>query len=243
VLTFSAAICCLFHLSKTYNLLFATSSQVLKQFGRQYLGGEIGFSGIIHTGGQTLQPHIHVHDMVTGGALVASAKSYEWRKRAADFLVPVVALAVECRKAFCAGLLKLHQAQALRLVGACAELDLPALVQRMLTTKWEVYIQKPVAGSGALTAYLGRYMQKTASSNQRILKLEDGQVTFAYRDNTARDGAGPVEGDDALGGGVYASVCPTHLAARLCARAPLWLTCQCPAPEVAVGKASGRCSG
>ena len=122
-----------------YNLLFETSSRVLKQFGKQYLGGEIGFSGIIHTSGQTLQPHIHVHFMVTGGALVPTSTGYEWRKSADDFLVPVVELAVEFRNAFCAGLLKLYKAKTLRLVGSCAELDVAALVQKMLATKWEVY--------------------------------------------------------------------------------------------------------
>jgi len=170
-----------------YNLLFESASRVLKQFGRKYLGGEIGFSGIIHTTGQRLQPHIHVHFMVTGGALIENSKGYAWKKSADDFLVPVVELAVAFRNDFCAGVLKLHQATALRLVGSCTEMDLPKLVREMLAPKWEVYIQKPVAGTGALTAYLGRYMQKTAISNRRILNLENGRVTFEYRDNKERD--------------------------------------------------------
>lgn len=170
-----------------YDLLIDTASRVLKAYGRRYLGGEIGASIVLHTWGQTLQPHIHVHCMVTGGALKATEQGYEWRKSATDFLFPVVELAVDFRNAFCAGLLKLETEGKLRLVGDCAGTDVAVLVQEMLATKWEVYIQKPVAGTAALTAYLGRYMQRTAISNNRILKIENGQVTFSYRDNRERD--------------------------------------------------------
>lgn len=170
-----------------YNLLFATASGVLKAFGKKYLGGELGWSGILHTTGQSLQAHIHLHFMVTAGALVRTAAGYEWRKCADGWLFPVVELAADFRNTFCAGLLKLEQAGQLRLVGSCARLDMAKLVQEMLATKWEVYIQKPVAGNGALTAYLGRYMQRTAIGNRRLVRLADGQVTFEYRDNKERD--------------------------------------------------------
>lgn len=125
--------------------------------------------------------------MVTGGALVATREGYEWRSSAEHFLFPVVELAAEFRKVFCAGLLKLYREKAIRLVGFCARLDVEKLVEEMLATKWEVYIQKPVAGTESLTMYLGRYMQKTAISNNRIVKIENGEVTFEYRDNRERD--------------------------------------------------------
>ena len=125
--------------------------------------------------------------MVSGGALVRTAAGYEWRASAEHFLFPVVELAAEFRQTFCEGLLKLYQKQELRLVGSCAALDVPKLVCEMLATKWEVYIEKPVAGTECLTIYLGRYLQKTAISNNRILKIEQGDVTFEYRDNRERD--------------------------------------------------------
>ena len=169
-----------------YKLLFQTASQVLKAYGQQYLGGDIGATMVLHTWGQTLQPHLHLHCMVTGGALVRTHDGYAWRESAQNFLFPVVKLAADFRNAFCAGLLKLHRQGELRLIGHCADLDVPTLAQDMLTKAWEVYIQPPVAGTAALTAYLGRYLQRTAIGNQRIQKIADGRVTFEYRDNRAR---------------------------------------------------------
>ncbi len=169
-----------------YTLLFQTASQVLKAYGQEYLGGNIGASMVLHTWGQTLQPHLHLHCMVTGGALVKIVDGYAWRESAKNFLFPVVKLAADFRNAFCAGLLKLDRQGELRLIGHCAELDVPALVQTMLAKAWEVYIQQPVAGTAALTAYLGRDLQRTAISNPRIQTIADGKVTFAYRDNRER---------------------------------------------------------
>ena len=159
---------------------------MLKAYGQQYLGGDIGATMVLHTWGQTLQPHLHLHCMVTGGALVRTHDGYAWRESAQNFLFPVVKLAADFRNAFCAGLLKLHRQGELRLIGHCADLDVPTLAQDMLTKAWEVYIQPPVAGTAALTAYLGRYLQRTAIGNQRIQKIADGRVTFEYRDNRAR---------------------------------------------------------
>lgn len=175
-----------------YTLLFQTASAVLKAYGQEYLGGDIGATMVLHTWGQTLQPHLHLHCMVTGGALFKTHDSYAWQASAQNFLFPVVKLAQDFRNAFCAGLLKLDRQGELRLIGHCAALDLPALVQEMVGKAWEVYIQKPVAGTAALTTYLGRYLQRTAIGNQRIQKLADGCVTFAYRDNRER-------GDDQRG--------------------------------------------
>ena len=170
-----------------YNVLFASANQVLKEYGQRYLKGEIGGTVALHTWGQTLQPHLHVHCMVSGGALVRTAAGYEWRASAEHFLFPVVELAADFRQTFCEGLLKLYQKQELRLVGSCAQLDVPKLVREMLATKWEVYIEKPVAGFKSLTGYFARYLHKTAISNSRILQIENGQVTFEYRDNRERD--------------------------------------------------------
>ena len=125
--------------------------------------------------------------MVTGGALVRTVEGYEWRASAKGFLFPVEALAADFRKVFCEGLLKLYQKQEVRLVGTCAQLDIPKLVSEMLSIHWEVYIEKPVAGVQSLTGYFARYLHKTAISNNRILNIENGQVTFEYRDNRERD--------------------------------------------------------
>ena len=129
-----------------YDLLFTTANQTLKAFGRQYLGGEIGVTAVLHIlrqaqdrlWGQTLQHHIHLHCMVTAGALVQTKRGYRWRKSPKGFLFPVVALSQQFRDAFCQGLQRLQQRGELRLVGACADLDVAALSQAMQARKWEV---------------------------------------------------------------------------------------------------------
>ena len=174
-----------------YDLLFTTANQTLKAFARQYLGGEIGVTAVLHTWGQTLQHHIHLHCMVTGGALLQTKRGSRWHKSAKGFLVPVVALSQQFRDAFCQGLQRLQRRGELRLVGACADLDIAALLTAMRVKKWEVYIGKPPKQHAPeqLLAYLGRYVHRTAISNPRLVAIEAGQVTFSYYDNRQQDEA------------------------------------------------------
>jgi hypothetical protein len=174
-----------------YDLLFTTANQVLKSFARQYLGGEIGVTAVLHTWGQTLQHHIHLHCMVPAGALVQTKRGYRWRKSPQGFLVPVVALSQQFRDAFCQGLRRLQQRGELRLVGPCADLDVAGLALAMQARKWEVYIGKPPTRHDPerLLAYFGRYVHHTALSLPRLVAVEDGQVTFSYYDNRERDEA------------------------------------------------------
>ena len=174
-----------------YDLLFSTANQTLKAFAQQYLGGEIGVTAVLHTWGQTLQHHIHLHCMVTGGALAQTKTGYRFRKCAKGFLFPVVALSQQFRDAFCAGLRRLAQRDELRLVGACADLDVVALSQALQARKWEVYIGKPPKNHRPeqLCKYMGRYVRHTAITNPRLVALENGQVTFTYYDNREPDAA------------------------------------------------------
>ena len=172
-----------------YDLLFTTANQTLKAFAQQYLGGAIGVTAVLHTWGQTLQHHIHLHCMVTGGAVVQTKRGYRFRKCAPGFLFPVVALSQQFRDAFCTGLRRLAQRDALRLVGACADLDGVALSQALQARKWEVYIGKPPKSHRpeTLLKYMGRYFRRTAITNPRLVALENGQVTFTYYDNREPD--------------------------------------------------------
>jgi len=174
-----------------YDLLFTTANQTLKAFGRQYLGGEIGVTAVLHTWGQTLQHHIHLHCMVTAGALVQTKHGYRWRKSPKGFLFPVVELSQQFRDAFCQGLQRLQRRGELRLVGPCADLDVAALVKVMQAKRWEVYIGKPPQRHDLerLLAYLSRYVHRTAISNPRLVAIENGQVIFTYYDNRERDEA------------------------------------------------------
>ncbi len=175
-----------------YDLLFSTANQTLKAFAQQYLGGEIGVTATLHTWGQTLEHHIHLHCMVTGGAAAPTKQGYRFRRCAPGFLLPVKALSAHFRTAFCAGLRHLAQRDALRLVAACADLDVTQLAQELADRAWEVYIGKPPKGRrpAHLLRYLSRYFRRTAISTTRLVRLADGQVTFTYFDNRDRDAAG-----------------------------------------------------
>lgn len=177
---------------EVYDLLFRTVNQVLQEYGQRYLGGKLGFTAVLHTWGQSLQHHLHLHCMVSGGALVKTAEGYSWRSSAPGFLFPVVEMSATFRDKFCAGLRRLARAGKLRLVGECAEVDVEQVAQAMGAKRWEVYIGAPPAQAkmSHLLAYLGRYVHRTAITNQRIRKLAQGKVTFEYYDNRERDAAG-----------------------------------------------------
>ena len=175
-----------------YDLLFTTANQTLKAFAQQYLGGEVGVTATLHTWGQTLQHHIHLHCMVTGGAAAPTQRGHRFHKCAPGFLFPVKELSAHFRAAFCAGLQRLAQRGELRLVGACADLDVAQLAHDLADRAWEVYIGKPPKGHrpAQLLRYLSRYFRRTAISTTRLVRLADGQVTFTYFDNRDRDEAG-----------------------------------------------------
>jgi hypothetical protein len=170
-----------------YNLLFDAAGPLLKQYGQKYLGGEIGATGGLHTWGEDLNEHLHSHWIVTGGAWQTDTEGKRhWKSAAADFLFPVLKLSREYRDRVCDGLLKLWHDGKLKLVGACADLDVEALVAQMRAKNWEVYI-KPAHGEGVTVfEYLSRYINRVAISNYRLVSIENGQVSFRYCDN--RDG-------------------------------------------------------
>ena len=90
-----------FNQNLLFNLFIDAASQLLKEFGQKYLGGEIGFSMVMHTWGQTMQEHLHIHFIVTGGALVSSPTGYSWNPADHQFLFPVKLLSNMFRNRFC----------------------------------------------------------------------------------------------------------------------------------------------
>jgi len=171
---------------EVYNLLFHTAAQVLKTFAHKYLGGEIGFTVILHTWSQTLTEHIHLHCMVTGGALQQTKGGPRWQASAPGFLFPIVQLSREFRDRFCAGLLRLQRKGRLQLVGQVAGLDVGDLVKKMRSKRWEVFVKPAPGDPRSLCEYVGKYTYRIAISNHRIVSISRGQVRFTYHDN--RDG-------------------------------------------------------
>jgi hypothetical protein len=172
-----------------YSLLFRVVGQLLNEYGQRYLGGQMGVTMVLHTWGQTMQHHIHLHGMMPAGALVASETQLHWQASKRSFLFPVEKLSADFRARFCQGVLDLAERGQVQLVEDCAGVDLQQRVKQMQSKKWEVFIGKPPGDAQAedLLAYLGRYFHRSAISNARLLEVEAGQVTFEYYDNRERD--------------------------------------------------------
>jgi hypothetical protein len=164
-----------------YGALLEVAAQTLKMYGQEYLGGELGFSMILHTWGQILQQHPHVHTIVTGGALVKSPEGYRWQASQHNFLFDAKKFSADFRQAFCARIRNLWQAGSLNTQDG--KLDVAQMLAKGEATDWEVYIQHPLYGPDKLVEYLGRYVFRIAISNHRILEVKNGQVTFEYFDN------------------------------------------------------------
>ena len=168
-----------------YDLLFDCSAQTLLAFGRdpERLGGEIGFFGVLHTWGQTMWPHPHVHYIVPGGALT---KDGRWinAPHKNKFLFPVKALSKMFRGKFIERLKQAYYEGKLNLPdeeladGRCFELWLDQLASR----KWVVYCKSPLKKPDQVVNYIGRYTHRVAISNHRLIGIDQDQVRFRYKD-------------------------------------------------------------
>jgi hypothetical protein len=166
-----------------YPLLFEGASKTLQTFGRdpKHLGGEIGITAILHTWGQNLSQHIHLHCLVTGGALMAEGS--QWIPSHPRYLFPVRALSKVFRAKFLAGLERAFEKQLL----PREDIEVDPLVATLRKKPWVVYTKRPFAGPESVLQYLGRYTHRIAISNDRLLGFRDGVVRFRWRDYKSRD--------------------------------------------------------
>jgi len=168
-----------------YRLLFEAAARTLLEFGEnpRWLGGELGVTMVLHTWGQTLSQHLHVHALVSGGAL---APDGHWIHPRGGFLFPVKALSQVFRGKFLAGLKHAFDAGALVLAGRSAALadagNRAALFAALRAQPWVVYAKRPFAGPEQVLQYLGRYTHRIALTNSRLVSLEDETVRFRYQD-------------------------------------------------------------
>jgi hypothetical protein len=174
-----------------YTLLFRAAADTLLAFGRdpRRLSGTVGVTAVLHTWGQTLSQHLHVHCLVTGGALASDTS--RWIPSRPRFLFPVRALARTFRGKYLAGLRAAFDAGHLTLTAGTAPLADRATFVRFVaalgSTEWVVYAKRPFAGPEHVLAYLGRYTHRVALSNDRLLSLENGVVRFRWRDYADHD--------------------------------------------------------
>jgi hypothetical protein len=173
-----------------YDILFRATAQTLLTIAAdpRRLGVELGFFAVLHSWGQNLHFHPHLHCVVPGGGL--SPRADRWIHGRHHFLLPVKVLSALFRRLFLEALQQAYTAGKLQFFGDLAELSAPSRFARFLAplekSKWVVYAKPPFGGPRQVLEYLGRYTHRVAISNSRLLALEDGQVTFAWKDY--RDG-------------------------------------------------------
>jgi hypothetical protein len=170
-----------------YNLLFDSAAATLKQFGEDplWLGGKIGFFGILHTWGQTMWHHPHIHFIVAGGA---RDKEGKWitPKHNGRFLFPVRGLSKIFRGKFMKGLetalmrdeFVIPEELRIQDKNWEARKFLRSLVQK----EWVVYCKSPFTAAEYVVEYISRYTNRVAISNSRLTDIEDNRITFKYRD-------------------------------------------------------------
>ncbi len=170
-----------------YDMFFQAAAHTFNAFALdpRFLGARLGFIGILHTWGQTLWQHVHLHFIVTGGGLSADGRRWvnlPYRKK---FLFPVKAVSKRLRKRFAELLRKAYDKGELVFPDDLAHLTNPAafeaFVNKVAWENWNSYVKKPFAGPEEVVKYIGRYTHRVAISNYRILDIADGQVTFRYK--------------------------------------------------------------
>jgi hypothetical protein len=170
----------------TYALLFKAAAETLLQLAAdpKRLGAQIGFTAVLHTWGQNLLFHPHLHCVVTGGGLTPDGD--QWISARPRYFLPVRVLSRLFRGKFLAGLQQLVDDGKLDFRGSTEELGEPGafarLRRRLYDKEWVVYAKPPFGGADQVFRYLGRYTHRVAIANSRLVSLDDGHVRFRYKD-------------------------------------------------------------
>jgi len=169
-----------------YRILFDAASKTLRQIAGdpRHLGAEVALTAVLHTWGQNLLFHPHLHCVVTGGGLAPDGT--RWIAARDRYFLPVKVLGKLFRGKFLAMLDDAYKSGTLDLVGSTASLANPkawaALRDRLYNKDWVVYAKPPFGGPEQVFRYLGRYTHRVAISNHRLIRLTNGNVTFSVRD-------------------------------------------------------------
>lgn len=170
---------CLKNQKLLFDLLLKSAWQTLKQFGKdhKYLGADLGAVMVLHTWGQNLAYHSHVHCLVPAGGITKQGK---WRntKQNGKFLAPVKQMSKVFRGKFTDGLIKLHKNEQIKM-------DIPIDKNRkylhpLYKSKWVVFAKKPMPSGDKVIDYIGRYVHRVAISNSRIKQYDGKTVTFSW---------------------------------------------------------------
>lgn len=173
--------------SVMYNILFKSSSETLLELSKdsKYLGAEIGFLSILHTWGQNLMDHYHIHNIVTGGGLSKDNKIWIDLERE-DYLIPLDVLSDLFKKKFLAYFERAKFKNELEFGGESEKLketkEFIKFTKEMFNKKWVSHTKKPFGSAEQVIEYLGRYTHRVAITNGRLRDIDDGKVLFEYKD-------------------------------------------------------------
>jgi predicted Zn-ribbon and HTH transcriptional regulator len=173
-----------------YGILFQATAETLKTIAAdpKHLGAEIGFFAVLHSWGQNLQFHPHLHCVVPGGGL--SPDGQRWILCRPNFFLPVRVLSSLFRRLFLEALQHAFDSEKLQFFNAQESLrerrNFDQFLERMKACEWVVYAKRPFAGPQQVLDYVGRYTHRVAISNNRLLDIENDQVHFEWKDY--RDG-------------------------------------------------------
>jgi len=172
-----------------YGILFHAAARALRRIAvdPSHLGAKVGFLAVLHSWGQNLQHHPHVHCIVPGGGL--SLDGRRWVSCRPNFFLPVRALSRLFRGVFLHCLQQAHAAGKLEFRGSLERFGAPGAFAALMKTcrrmEWIVYAKPPFGGPEQVLDYVGRYTHRVAISNERLIRLEDGRVTFRWKDYRA----------------------------------------------------------
>jgi hypothetical protein len=169
-----------------YDLLYRTSAATMLELARdpKHLGADIGFLGVLHTWGQNLEHHPHVHYIVPAGGLALDGS--RWIDSSCRFFLPVHALSRVFRGKFSEQLRELFQQEKLQFHGSLEQLATPGafgnFLRQLFRQDWVVYAKPPFGGAEHVLNYLARYTHRVAISNHRLVAFENDRVSFRWRD-------------------------------------------------------------
>jgi len=177
----------LYNKETIYEIFFKAVAHTIETFAQdpKYLGAKPGYIGILHTWGQTLSHHIHLHFIITGGGLTENGRHWVDLPYQEEFIFPVLAMSRRMRKRFAELLEEAYEQKELSFPDKLSNLSKPFCFERFLNKvawqNWVIYSKKPFAGPEEVVKYIGRYTHRVAISNGRLLDIDGGKVTFRYK--------------------------------------------------------------
>jgi hypothetical protein len=176
----------LFNQKELYSVFFKSVSETLLELGsdKKYLRADIGFTALLHTWGQNLMNHPHIHCIIPGGGL--SLDKSKWIKSKKKFFIPVKVLSRKFRGKFLYYVNELYLKNKLKFPSNISELGsrdvFSQLKDSLYKKEWIVYSKPPFGGAEHVLQYLSRYTHRVAISDNRIIKVDNDSVVFKWKD-------------------------------------------------------------